>query len=445
MDYSAQKVSVIMAVYNAEKYLIETLDCIVNQTLSEIEIICINDGSTDGSLQILNDYKNKDERFIIITQENSGAAIARNNGIKKARGKYLSILDADDLFEFDMLETAYNEAQKHNADLVIFDNDKFDSVNGHKIPKHQWGKKNIPGKNPFSADDVMENIFTFCYGVAWNMVINREYVINNKIWFQDVENHNDVYFTVMCKLKAKRMCYINRTLAHYRMNVSGSLSDNRIGKKTLFPFIDVLKAIHKEILEMPGYKRMFRSFVNFFSGMLLLNLNRLRGDNYFKAFEAIKNDWLLCFPDDAIREDNYDSYIDFIQCRSIIDNSATDHLFVMLDIKTKENKMLRSNRQWYFSDTRVKKGDKIIIYGAGEIGIDYYKQLCNSNDVTLVDKAYKLIAESGLPVSDPVVIQKSKYDWIIVAVQQSASIKQIKQLLAEYGVEKDKIICPFLW
>ena len=92
------KVSVIMPVYNAEKYLKETMDCLIHQTLHDIEIICVDDGSTDQSLQILNDYKSKDERIIVLHQENAGAGAARNAGLLYAKGEYLSVLDADDVY-----------------------------------------------------------------------------------------------------------------------------------------------------------------------------------------------------------------------------------------------------------------------------------------------------------------------------------------------------------
>ena len=97
------KISVIIPVYNVEKYLKESLESVVNQTLNDIEIICIDDGSTDSSPSILKEYQNNDERFIIINQENSGPGAARNRGIKEAKGKYTYFLDSDDYLELDAL------------------------------------------------------------------------------------------------------------------------------------------------------------------------------------------------------------------------------------------------------------------------------------------------------------------------------------------------------
>ena len=97
-------VSVIIPVFNAEKYLSQCLDSIVNQTLTNIEIICVDDGSTDTSFQILKEYEEKDSRVIVLSKSNAGAGTARNEGLKIAKGKYLSFLDADDFFERNMLE-----------------------------------------------------------------------------------------------------------------------------------------------------------------------------------------------------------------------------------------------------------------------------------------------------------------------------------------------------
>jgi len=119
------KVSVIIPVYNTEKYLREALDSIVNQTLKEIEIITINDGSTDSSLDILNEYAQKDNRIIVYSQENKGQAIARNLGIEKSKGRYVYFFDSDDILLPTALEETYNKCEKDNLDLCFFDADIF--------------------------------------------------------------------------------------------------------------------------------------------------------------------------------------------------------------------------------------------------------------------------------------------------------------------------------
>ena len=113
-------VSVILPAWNVSPYLRQCLDSIVSQTLTNIEIICVDDGSTDGTLDILREYAEKDSRILVIHQENQGAGAARNNAMRYAKGKYLSFLDSDDFFEPDMLEKSWEAAERNNADIVVF-------------------------------------------------------------------------------------------------------------------------------------------------------------------------------------------------------------------------------------------------------------------------------------------------------------------------------------
>ena len=117
------KVSVVMAVYNAERYLRQALGSVCAQTLKEIEIICVDDGSTDGSMEILKEFAGQDDRIKILQhlEKTDGAAAARNMGLQAAKGEYLSFLDADDWFEPDMLEKAYEKASLQELDVLIFD------------------------------------------------------------------------------------------------------------------------------------------------------------------------------------------------------------------------------------------------------------------------------------------------------------------------------------
>ena len=107
------KVSVVVPVYNVENFLRECLDTIINQSLKDIEIICVNDGSTDSSLDILYEYQEKDDRISVFSQENGGHAVATNVGMKKATGKYLFLMDSDDILELNALEDTYNLAEEY--------------------------------------------------------------------------------------------------------------------------------------------------------------------------------------------------------------------------------------------------------------------------------------------------------------------------------------------
>lgn len=112
------KISVIIPVYNVEMYLEQCVNSVMNQTLDDIEIICVNDGSTDNSLHILKELATKDKRLKIINQENLGLSEARNRGIKEAIGKYISFIDSDDWIDVDFLEKLYSAAEENQADIA---------------------------------------------------------------------------------------------------------------------------------------------------------------------------------------------------------------------------------------------------------------------------------------------------------------------------------------
>ena len=113
------KISVIIPVYNVEKYLKECLNSVINQTLKDLEIICVNDGSIDNSLKIMKEYALKDPRIKILSQKNQGVSEARNFGIKNATGEYVAFLDADDCVSLDFYEKLYTKAKETNSDIVV--------------------------------------------------------------------------------------------------------------------------------------------------------------------------------------------------------------------------------------------------------------------------------------------------------------------------------------
>ena len=153
------KVSVIMPVYNAETYLEEAIECLICQTLKEIEIICVDDGSTDRSLEILEEYSKRDDRIKILHQRNLYAGVARNNGLKQANGEFVIFLDSDDLFERGLLEKTYKQGKKVNADIVLFGGECFNVDNGeHKERPDFLRKEYIGDKSVFSRKDIPETV-----------------------------------------------------------------------------------------------------------------------------------------------------------------------------------------------------------------------------------------------------------------------------------------------
>ena len=177
---AAPKVSVIIPVYNTERYLRQCLDSVVNQTLRDIEIICVDDGSTDGSLEILREYQAKDERIKILSQEKSNAGNARNLGLSIAEGEYLSFLDSDDFFELTMLEHMFACAKSGNVDIVVCEMKVYYEDTGDAVSVSWHIKKEyLPAKTFFSFKDIKRNSFLCIISYAWDKLIRRKLVTEN--------------------------------------------------------------------------------------------------------------------------------------------------------------------------------------------------------------------------------------------------------------------------
>ncbi len=165
------KVSIIMPVYNSEKYLSMALESLLNQTLKDIEIICIDDGSTDNSMQILEDFQKKDNRIIILSQNHLYAGVARNYGMSVASGKYLSFLDADDYFVPQMLEKAYVNAEEEKADIVIFNGEYFvDNLESAYMSTGFLKESLMPNSNGFDNRNKIQNILNITNPAPWNKI-----------------------------------------------------------------------------------------------------------------------------------------------------------------------------------------------------------------------------------------------------------------------------------
>lgn len=284
------KVSVIMPVYNAEKYLKETMDCLIHQTLHDIEIICVDDGSTDQSLQILNDYKSKDERIIVLHQENAGAGAARNAGLLYAKGEYLSVLDADDVYEADMLECAYKKSIKDACDICVFKMDRFEDVSLRHIASH-WSisKSQIPDFEPFSYRDLSENIFKVFVGWTWDKLFRREFVQANGLEFQTIRTSNDMYFTFSALVKAEKICILNKTLVHHRVYLAQSLSATR--ENSWNCFYQALLALRDELVHMGIYQEVERSFINYALHFSLWNLDSLKSPAFETLYQKLSHEY----------------------------------------------------------------------------------------------------------------------------------------------------------
>ena len=254
------KVSVIIPVYNAEKYLRQCLDSVLSQSLKEIEIICVDDGSADKSRDILREYATADERLKIMTQENRGPGAARNSGMEAAAGRYIMFLDADDWFEPDMLSDLYETAERNSADITVCKAERFDNRTGKTLDSAWMLKEEyLPGE-AFSPEEIAEHLFQFTYGQVWDKLFYRKFLVEKELRFPEMWAAEDTAFAYKGLLQAERICVLPEVKVHYRVNVNGSVSNSFV-KHPDAPF-KAFELAYVFLKDSGLYERFERSFLN---------------------------------------------------------------------------------------------------------------------------------------------------------------------------------------
>lgn len=215
------KVSVVIPVYNVEKYLEKCLNSIINQTLKEIEIICINDCSTDSSFHILKNYQKLDNRIIIINNEiNQKAGFSRNIGIEKATGEYIGFIDSDDYIDENFFEELYNTAKKYDSDIVNTANISYHNYTTNKI-ENTFNSNLIEGTFNYSNDIIIEsfrNWFIIKPSInvnVWSKIWKNSFLKNNNIRFFKIFPIEDFNFTLKSLAYEPKISYNNKALYYY--------------------------------------------------------------------------------------------------------------------------------------------------------------------------------------------------------------------------------------
>lgn len=240
------KVSVIVPVYNNERFLKRCLESIVKQTLKNIEIVIVNDGSTDNSLEVLQDYAFKHDNILLLDQENQGQAIAINRALDKARGEYIAFVDADDYIEKDMMETLYKEAKSNDLDLVICNWDRVDE-NGALLGFNDHPDfDNVIFNRNIIIHEFFLNQQELVEGFSWNKLFKRKLFCEFKIRFPNIK-YADIPTTFRILNKINKGKYINKKLYHYvQHQASITHSKNMSNTKN---FIEAIQMIDEIMLE----------------------------------------------------------------------------------------------------------------------------------------------------------------------------------------------------
>ncbi len=293
---SRAKVSILVPIYNVEDYLEECLDSLVSQTLKEIEIVCINDGSKDESLKIVKEYAKKDKRFVIIDKDNSGYGDSMNCGLKKATGEYIGIVEPDDFIELNAFERLYKIAKNNDAEVV--------KSNFYEYSTEKHG--DIGKSDMFSSKDVgrvidprkNQHIF-YVQPSIWSAIFKNSFLKNNEIEFLPTPgaSYQDAGFSFKVWASARRVYLVDEAFLHYRQdNPNSSVkSDGKIfAVKDEYDEVErFLK--EKKLMNEYGYTLAIMRFSSYIWNMKRLTTRAARefGREVKKDYIRIKNEGFL--------------------------------------------------------------------------------------------------------------------------------------------------------
>lgn len=284
------KISVVVPVYNAEEFLEESINSVLNQTLKDIEIICVNDGSKDNSLQMLNEFARRDNRVKVFDKENGGCGSARNFGLERAKGRYIYFFDPDDYILPNAFEKLYDNAINNDSDLVLF-----------KIARFRDGEEvdySIPG---FDFDNVFNNVnfnsFTFNYKDIKNYVLNSSFAPWSKLYkkefldryddftFETGIAFDDVPFHVQSLLRAEKMSFIPEFFYHYRLSNPNSVNNTKSNQIGIIKICDI---VYNFLLKEGYYDEFKNEFLLF---KVTQFLNYIISSNSVTYFDKVKEEF----------------------------------------------------------------------------------------------------------------------------------------------------------
>jgi len=451
-------VSIIIPVYNAEKYLRECLESILNQTYRNLEIICVDDGSTDNSAEIITEYQINDSRIRLIRQQNQYAGVARNNGVDVSSGEYVMFLDADDFFELELVEKMVNKISEHSADIAICRCYGLNEQTGENF--ELAGALNMAllpkDKDCFSPEELSDCIFQLTAGWAWDRIYRSDFIRKNDLKFQSTRVANDLRFVFLSSALAEKIAILDEHFIIHRMNVNGSLEYSK-NKHWMCAF-EALVDLKNKLIEHDVYSIYERSYINRAASYLVWYAYTIYEPDIFSEFYTfLQKQSHDEFGFGKYSKEFFDDEWVYEQIIQVINCSPMQ--FLMHRIKEHENTiniqqniianleahrdLLARVKKWTLPEGSIPEGKKIAVYGYGDIGRDLCEDIRKSEKVEIaavVDRNYKNYEGTAETVKPVEVLSDVVYDYVLIAVYNEETAKSIAQDLTRYGVTEDKTI-----
>jgi len=260
--FSQYKVTVVIPYFNSEAYIRRCLESVISQSLTDIQIICVDDGSTDNSTNIVSSIAENDERVILLSQPNGGAGKARNLAFDYIKGDYVLFLDADDFLSTEALSEAFSLAIEDNSDVVVMKSYAFEDG----VEENYWTQKNcirfdlLPRERKFKLSEIRKDIFSAFIWWPWDKLIKKELIKKKSLYFQELRTTNDLLFVFSAMFLASSISITKNSLVFHRIS-SSSLSVTR--QKSWTNFIQALIAVKDFLFRERVYCRLERDFLNY--------------------------------------------------------------------------------------------------------------------------------------------------------------------------------------
>lgn len=417
-------ISIVMPLYNAAKYLRESLESILCQSFEDFELICVNDAATDDTMEILRDFRKKDDRILVISnEERSGAAYSRNKGMKAAHGKYLAFLDGDDIFDERMLEKAYFAIEEKAADIVMFEYQHVPSDSIHRKLQIIHGQKYIDKycKETFSVQECEPYEFINWKFGPCNKLYRRNFIKGNAFFFQNLSCANDIYFVCMALMLAEKIIVLDdENIMLYARDHS---EPHRISSdRDSMCIYKALMKIGQELVRRDKFEQLYECFYYFvffsLKGALIADVNEKRVKDFyiFLQKEGIANLYSL----GGQYYDKMDEYLrngmnQFIE-KSFASGWYKEENILKLCLYKKKRAV--ADLFGRYQNT----GAKIAIWGAGENG-KVLLSFCIQNNLEIaavIDKSKE--KRGSLLLGHVIVLPEEIIDTIQVIIISARSI-----------------------
>lgn len=300
-------ISVIIPTFNIEAYIGQCLESLQKQTFERFEVICVDDGSTDRTVEIIKECMKEDPRISVLEMPHCGlAGNMRNEGIDHARGEYLLFLDGDDFFEPEMLEHSLNKIREDDADICLFDARLYNEKSKrYKRIDYVIQKEYIPDKLPFEGKS-SPYLFNMTTGCPWSKLIRRKLIEDNHIRYMGLPRSNDVYFIFLAMALASRITVLEEVYVNYRQSGTSLQANNA---RTPLDWYTAMRTLKEKLIELNLYKDVETSFRNLVFGVGIYNLCSLKtAESFGQVYTKIKQDFFREFDLEEFKEEECYSY-----------------------------------------------------------------------------------------------------------------------------------------